>query len=725
MRRMRFGLCALPMAFVLLAAGIQAVRAEGDSSPPPSPSSRVELTGERTASSKIYAEPDGSLTAEIFANPIQYEDSQGKFVEIDDNLTKRPGGQWTNEAGPLDVDFSSTGSADDLVEIADGNLAVSFGVQGANQVTPSVVDNTITYEEIIPDADVVLSVKGHTLKEDVILSEPPELTGDRYVVRFLLHTEGLTPIKRTTDIVFVGDSGDEVFRMPNLYMLDSSVDPHSGQPAISEDIEVDITGSGSQWVLTARASGKWLTDPARVYPVTIDPTITDQTPSRDTFVQSNITSTPQDTSTELKVGTFDGTVKARSLMKMDLGAIPHGSTINSGELSLFNNHSWSCQARRVEVYRITEGWGANVTWPNRPGFAANPADSINAAKGYSPSCPGGRLNFDVRSVVSYWKNSDAVNHGFGIRAENESDVYGWKIFASDEAGHRPQLTVNYNPPNSPPQAPIDVSMEDGTTSPVLHGIYADPDGDAGRIFYSIYDLDGQPVIVDAAGTSSSSGTDSVYTVSSGLLQEGETYLWDARAFDGSAYSDAIEEQLTLETTTDPDPLFEGDALLWHDSGSSDSGGGEQQMIGGSQNPWGCVIKSHKPHQSTVFPGNGYIQAKSDIICSELPPSNVRTIRQWLYRSSWRGWISVRHSKTSECPAGTPDGTGKPDCTNYAGDRIMRAFINWACVTNTEYVYKVVSVGKLTVDGTVYKNKHSNTSKTESNPDGHIKCKPKD
>jgi hypothetical protein len=51
--------------------------------------SRVEVAGERSESRRVWANPDGSFTAEVYAGPNWVQDAQGRWTEID--TMKRPG----------------------------------------------------------------------------------------------------------------------------------------------------------------------------------------------------------------------------------------------------------------------------------------------------------------------------------------------------------------------------------------------------------------------------------------------------------------------------------------------------------------------------------------------------------------------------------------------------------------------------------------------------------
>lgn len=152
-----------------------------------------------------------------------------------------------------------------------------------------------------------------------------------------------------------------------------------------------------------------------------------------------------------------------------------------------------------------------------------------------------------------------------------------------------------------------------------------------------------------------------------------------------------------------------------DCGGVGEGGGGG---GGTPNPWGCTGWSDNPHESTISPGRGWIQAKSHISCTGYPPSGALwKIEQILRRSSWRGWIQVAPSsgwKVSKCPSGT----GGPKCTA----RTMIAYINWNCPTDTLYNYEVASYHEIDYGGIQYSVRDVNeTGPWNSSGDERILC----
>ncbi|MBA2725290.1 MAG: DNRLRE domain-containing protein, partial [Actinobacteria bacterium] len=419
----------------------------------------IEELISRSTYANVFSLGDGEKRVRISTDPINFRDESGVWRDIDNTLVPEPGGRYANLANEFRVSFAPDGAAPNLAEVEFEGKKVSFGLEGAAPVSPIVSGPDILYPDILPGADLKFEVRAEMLKELLILKERPAAEGQWLDLSFPLSTTGLSPEELTDSLLFENPLGQSVFSIPHMYMYDSS-GLGGAEDAFSDNIQLALAPSGSTQTIDVRVDADWLRDPARVYPVTIDPTtINDRRPSLDTFVQSNISNTAQNTSSELKTGYYsgaDGTFRAQSLMKFDLADVPQGATINSATLQVFNNHSYNCSApRQTEVRRVDTSWSSSTTWPNKPTLAGSAASSVSFAHG--STCPNGgqRVDWDVQSIVNYWKSTTAFNHGFALKAANEDDVNNtWRKYASDEATHTPWLDVTFTEvDNTKPGAP--------------------------------------------------------------------------------------------------------------------------------------------------------------------------------------------------------------------------------------------------------------------------------
>lgn len=87
-------------------------------------------------------------------------------------------------------------------------------------------------------------------------------------------------------------------------------------------------------------------------------------------------------------------------------------------------YSYSCTARIVDVY-TSDTWGSSLTWNNKPPIAGSYANA-NVAKGYSASCPGGALGFDVTTLIRALAGQNRPTFDLVLKARDEGDVFAWK-----------------------------------------------------------------------------------------------------------------------------------------------------------------------------------------------------------------------------------------------------------------------------------------------------------
>jgi YD repeat-containing protein len=453
--------------------------------------------------------------------------------------TSADGYAWRNVGAPLKLKFAQMATGERIATVEVGGRSISFGLAGMSSPSFGSLDgDRLTYANVMPGVDLVYISRPHQLKEFIVLHEAPR---QPVSFRFPLSLDGLTPrVEEDGSISLLGTGGKVELFIPAGWMTDSAHDPQSAEPAFSEDVDIELTRSGDGHVLTVTPDLAWLQDPKRVYPVEIDPTLT-KSPSLDTFVQTGITS-GQAGSDELKSGTFDsGSTKARSFVKFDLTGLM-GKEILSATFSLQEFHSWSCTASQVNASRVEETWGSGVNWANQP-TAAPAFDTLNVAKGFSGSCPAGRINFDAQAPVENWTSGNETNYGIRVRANDETANNGWKKFRSEEfdAGTStdPRLEVTYNtyPDDVTGCSPATNTISTDTT-PTLSCVYNDDDaGDVGHVDYQICtNATCSAVLLNGEGTLGvDPGDPSPWTLSGTggqLLTSGTEYWWRARSDDG-------------------------------------------------------------------------------------------------------------------------------------------------------------------------------------------------
>ncbi|MFE4516879.1 LamG-like jellyroll fold domain-containing protein [Kitasatospora sp. NPDC056783] len=268
--------------------------------------------------------------------------------------------------------------------------------------------------------------------------------------------------------------------------------------------------------------------------------------------------------------------------------IPNGSFVGKQILGAtfgtYEDWSYSCDARPIELWS-TGYISSGLTWnsQNASGFWSRYLQTINTAKGWSGSCPGGWLEFGESGAV---KNlvQDAANWGwptitFGLKAQNEGDTLAWKRLTDDA-----YLQVYYNlRPNQIPMS--DMTMSPGSVCqypgirinkmPQVTTRATDPDGEAIGVQFAVGWDDGTGLrrrwwstgSEDAApgsDTFKASGSIFSWPLPASLPQNVQLD-WEARAWDGAQFGpwssdgDPTGCYFTVDTSAPDGPAITSDA----------------------------------------------------------------------------------------------------------------------------------------------------------------------
>ncbi|MFD7733549.1 LamG-like jellyroll fold domain-containing protein [Kitasatospora phosalacinea] len=460
----------------------------------------VDVESLRTETTDVAAQPDGRLLATTYVQPKRVRKA-GRWVDVDPTLVELPGGVVAPRAATADVEFSGGGSGQPLVRMSQSGKELKLTWPKALP-KPVIDGQTAEYRSILPDVDLRLTASATGFSQVLVVHTPqaaknPELD----VLRLGLQAEGLS-VKQEGDgsLKAVDPSGGgTVFEAPTPVMWDSARAAAPAAPSASQGAKgakgaaaeaapaeaasaVDAPGEGAKMTrlkvdlpkggMVLTPDQGMLDDPSTVYPVMIDPVW--NTPHANEWAGVSRTYPNQTywhftyTSTYVHdwgVGYCGDTSRcAPTDVKRAFFQVPSGvfggKQILKATFGTYESHSYSCSARPVELW-WSGAISKSTTWnsQNNSNFWPRRLQTINTAKGYT-GCDSGWLEWGgdndagVKNLVQ-----DAANGGwqtitFGLKAENESDAYGWKRFTDDA-----YLQVYYN------TAPNQIAMSDMTMSP--------------------------------------------------------------------------------------------------------------------------------------------------------------------------------------------------------------------------------------------------------------------
>ncbi|MFE6851736.1 LamG-like jellyroll fold domain-containing protein [Streptomyces sp. NPDC057674] len=489
-----------------------------------------------TATSDYYVNADGSTTVRHFAGRTNFKGADGTWKAIDTSLTEDKDGRLQQTANSLDVEFAPDAADKALASVDFGTgRSLAYALKGAAKTEPTVADNgTVTYADVLPETDVQLVPLAEGFKENVVLRSPQAANS----WTFPLAVKGLTPrVAADGDVEFTDANGKVTATIPHAFMEDSRIDPRSGDPAQSRAVTYELVTVDGEPALRMTADRAWLDDPARVYPVTVDPTVT---ASNSTYTQNTIGG-DHSTETQIKVGSYDsGTNKTNSFLQFSsLGTTLAGKRVTAATLNVYALWSSTCAAQSFSVHPITQSWTPS-------GVTAYPGPSFGAAMGTATPAPGASCSnsgnsasVGVKMPVSLnttWFNNvagGAANYGLALTAPT-NDMLHWKKFHSDNAataGFRPALDLTYTA-NTAPQVNASYppqNFQANTLQPELLVYASDADKGPSPLSYTFEVYDGTTLVA-----SSGALTKSNWKIPASKLKWSKNYDWLVGVSDGTS-----------------------------------------------------------------------------------------------------------------------------------------------------------------------------------------------
>lgn len=397
--------------------------------------------------------------------------------------------------------------------------SVGWGLVGVRRPTSvSRVENKVSLREVLPEVDMELSSLADGLKEDLILRSP----GAQQAFTFPLTLSGLSAtLDEGGDLVFTDAAGVEAARTPAGWMQDSSADSASqAGGVISEAVAYALVPHRGGQALQVTLDDTWLDDPARVFPVRVDPSYLWYQPESspdDTYVATT-PSGDRSQQANLSIGHRSGDPSGRtrrSYLHFNVGS---GYQVTAAQLKLHATVDPECRSTRIDVHRVTSYWTGSsmTTWPGASYRFTVDASTYPYNYG-SPRCTTGGNNTlsstALATTVKGWVDGTIANHGLMVKAFDESNAAtaSYREFYSYQGGapnslQRPYLEVFYNGEPRTPTELTPVPEATTSTTPTLSAIYRDLDGDSGRVDLYVYNNATGALVASGGGSIVSSGS---------------------------------------------------------------------------------------------------------------------------------------------------------------------------------------------------------------------------
>jgi RHS repeat-associated protein len=527
----------------------------------------ILITGETTDMSLTYARPDGTLRSVVAPVPVRVRQRDGSWRDVDYDLMPLPGGGYAPKVSPVDVVFSGGGTGP-AVTLDKGSRGVDLS-WASTLPAPTIAGPTARYA-LGGGQTLVLSATSDGFEQSLELAAPPA-TAPR--MRLGFDPTGLDLVANDQggfDFVKTDPAGAAtstvVFTMPAPVMYSAQVEDeaHTQVARIPVTLGSDVDGSP---VLDLSAGMGFLTDPATVYPVTIDPTVASVSRWGDTYVtEANTVS--HSTDPQLFIGLDTANKKRRSLIRFNAAStLPAGSHVTSATLSLWNNDSGSCTASAVNAFPITAAWAiTTVTWATQPAYNSTATYKGTGSFAYGNEtlgCPNNTGTVNVTNLVQGWVSGAYVDNGLILIAGSETATSSRKTFCSmntdttgatscTTASRYPTLSVTYNTypkvPTGTTWAPHIIGTDSAgmstSVTPTLTGTATNADGAPYKLEVEVshnpsYPAEGTGVMWTGTSANTTAGAMAAVTAPAGTFSAGQhvTYRMRAKVTNGSGGTD--------------------------------------------------------------------------------------------------------------------------------------------------------------------------------------------
>lgn len=304
------------------------------------------------------------------------------------------------------------------------------------------------YQNSDVNIDLDYTLSGLGLKENIVLKNKSN-DNDRFY--FELKTDLIAIKDENGNINFKDSSEKTVFAMPKGCMWDSN-------NAFSGDVNYEISKITGGYIISVIPNKNWLDDSSRVYPITVDPSITSNINTGITNTQISSCS-PNETfldSSHMSVGTVNVSDQWVGYIKSNNFPIfSHGEIITDAKLNLhpypgtndfgspYNAYVTSAD-NIIGVKKLTSSWNQNITWNTKP-------QSENFIQDYfttSNSTLNSYNTWNITRIVKEWYTLDDPNSNDGIEiSTTNTNLYSVLRYVSAydtiNINQKPYFEVSY------------------------------------------------------------------------------------------------------------------------------------------------------------------------------------------------------------------------------------------------------------------------------------------
>ncbi|MEU3206769.1 LamG domain-containing protein [Streptomyces cyaneofuscatus] len=465
---------------------------------------RVEVAGERSERTTVYANPDGyTFTLEESAVPVRVPKPGGGWQAPDPTLERNSDGTVAPKAAAVEMEFSAGGADSPLVRIEERGRSLELGWRGTLP-EPQLDGASALYKDVMDDVDLKVTASAEGFRHVLIVKTPQAAARSNLQrIDYSLKADGLKIVKgEAGNLTAVDGDGKRVFRAPPAQMWDSAgaarapqapmkagptaatpsrvaeggvgsapgVEPLAGDTVKTMDVKVTPDSLG-----VVPDSGMLTGTDAAHFPLYIDPTVTWGEAERillrsDGYESYGWGNGDDDFGKGVgKCGTWNGYYCGPGyVQRLYFEFSPanlKGKNVLDATFRVTEPWAFQCSPRWVDLVR-TNNISASTTWSSRPKELDLMVDrNVSAGRGSlcDPNSPAAPIEFrdnpeetneNLTPTVRDFAAGKFSRLTLQIRAHDEGDTSAWKRFRNDAV-----LAVKYV---ALPALPTEVGLVTGS-----------------------------------------------------------------------------------------------------------------------------------------------------------------------------------------------------------------------------------------------------------------------
>ena len=404
----------------------------------------IEIISRRKKREKHFLREDGTILAKIYNKDIHFE-RNGRFDEIDNTLI-RGKDEYINKNNEFKASFKDN-SSKSLFRISKDENYLDFKLQNSRKVNVEINSknkNCVVYKDVLDGIDLHYQMLPTKIKETIVLH-------NKNYDELVFEVDTNLELILNNNMLVAKKEGNIVFDVETPYMQDAN-------GVINNNVIYSLKEIDGKTELKLILDKNWINAESTVYPICVDPTITNHSQEidlYDTYIYPGDGGVNKGTQAILKAGVerVNGNdVINRTLIRFALPEIGTGSEVVRANLLLTSYPTFDSiieDDKLVTMHRITTNWEEeNANWETMHDKYDPKVESIfyghrSYLSGANITPARNMYTGDITNLVKKWYR-DTDN--FGLLLKSASEVYeGTQYPAFCSKNYTDNFNVSENP----------------------------------------------------------------------------------------------------------------------------------------------------------------------------------------------------------------------------------------------------------------------------------------